>query len=125
MSILRSKIPRGRVKFKVGDLVRITKGKFAKVSEQMFSTEIFLVVNVIQRIPKPVYGLIDLRSRPIEGQFYNYEFVKVTISPGSEFQIDKIVRSRNNGGRKQHIAKWKGYDNTFDSWVNAPDIKRL
>jgi len=80
---------------------------------------------VIQRIPKPVYELTDLQSRPIGGQFYNYEFLKFTISPGSEFEIDKIVRSRNNGGRKQHLAKWKGYDNTFDSWVNTSDVKRL
>ena len=39
---LRSKIPPGRVKFKVGNLARITKEKlkFAKRCEQTFSTEI-------------------------------------------------------------------------------------
>jgi hypothetical protein len=38
-----------------------------KGKEQTFSTEIFRVVKVIQRIPKPVYELTDLRCRPIEG----------------------------------------------------------
>jgi len=88
------------VKFKVGDLVRITKErvKFAKGYEQTFSTEIFRVVKVIRRVPQPVYELSDLQDRPMEGQFYNYELVKVTVSLQTEFEIDKIVRTRNKGG---------------------------
>jgi hypothetical protein len=43
MNSLWGKIPQGSVKFKVGDVVRITKQKvkFAKGYEQTFSTEIF------------------------------------------------------------------------------------
>jgi hypothetical protein len=123
----RSKIPQGVVKFKVGDHVRITKEKikFAKGYGQTFSTEIFSVVNVIQRMPQPVYELSDLQDRPIEGQFYNYELVKFTVSPESEFQIDKIVRTRIQGGIKQHLVKWKGYDEAFNSSVNVSDIKKI
>ena len=56
---LRAKIPHGFVKFKVGDPVRITKQKvcFANGYEQTFSTEIFRAVNVITRVPQPVYEL--------------------------------------------------------------------
>ena len=83
MYSLRVKIPRGRVKFKVGDLVSITKEKvkFANGYEQTFSTEIFRVVKIIQRMPQPVYELSDLHDHPMEGQFYNYELVRVTVSP--------------------------------------------
>ena len=127
MNSLRAKIPHGRVKFKVGDLVRITKEKvkFAKGYEKNFSTEIFRIVKVIQRVPQPVYELSDLQARPIEGQFYNYELVKVTVSPQTEFQIDKILRTRKKDGIKQHFVKWKGYDETFNSWVNASDISKI
>ena len=126
MNSLWIKIPQGSIKYKVGDLVRITKEKvkFAKGYEQNFSTEIFQVVKVIRRVPQPVYEMSDLQSRPIEGQFYNYELVKVTVSPDTEFQIDKIVRTRKNGGIKQHLVKWKGYNETFNSWINASDIKK-
>jgi len=57
------------VKFKVWDLVRITKEKvnFAKGYEQNISTEIFRVAKVIQHVPQPVYELSDLQDRPIEG----------------------------------------------------------
>jgi len=90
---LRAKIPKSRVKFKVGYLVRITKEKvmFAKGYEQTFLTEIFRVVKVIHRVPQPVYELSDLQDRPIEGQYYNYELVKVTVSPQTEFQMDKKI----------------------------------
>ena len=76
-------------------------------------------------MPQPVYELSDLEDRGNEGQFYNYELVKVTVSPETEFQIDKIVRTRNKNGIKQHLVKWKGYDETFNSWVNASDIKKI
>jgi len=119
---LRAKIPHGRVNFKVGDLVRITKQKvaFVKGYEQTFSTEIFKVVKVITRVPQPVYELSYLQNRSIEGQFYSYELGKVTASHETAFQIDKIVRTRNKNGTK-HLIKWKGYE-TFNSWVNASDI---
>jgi len=97
--------------------VWITKEKliFTKGYEQTFSTEIFRVFKVILRVPKPVYELSDLQYRPIKEQFHNYELDKVTVSPQTEFQIDKIVRTRNNDGIKQHLVKWRGYDATFNS----------
>ena len=56
---------------------------------------IFRVVKILQRVPQPVYQLTDVQDRPNEGQFYNYELVKVTFSAQTEFEIDKIVRIRN------------------------------
>ena len=123
MNRLWAKIPQGRVKFKVDDLVRIKlKVKYAKGYEQTFSTQIFPVANVIQRVPQPVYELTDLQDRPTEGQFYNYELIKVTVSPQTEFEIHKIVHTRNKDGIKQHFVKWRGYDETFNSWINSTDI---
>ena len=71
--------------------MRITKGKvkFAKRYEQSFSTEIFRIVTVIQRVPQPVYELYDMQDRPTEREFYNYELVKVTVSPRTEFEKEK------------------------------------
>jgi len=85
INILNAKIPQGRVKFKVGDFVRITKEKvkFVKGYEQNFSKEIFRVLKVVPRVPQTVYELSDLQDRPIEGQFYNYELVNVVVSPQS------------------------------------------
>ena len=98
--------------------------KFAKRYKQTFLTEIFSVVNVIPRVPQPVSELSDL-GRRIDGQFYNYELVKVTVSPQTEFQIDKILHTLNNDGIKQHLIKCRGYEATFNTWKNATDVKKL
>jgi len=76
-------------------------------------------------VPQPVYKLSDLQDRPIEDQFYNYGLVKVNVSPQTEFEIDKIVRTRKKGSIKKHLVKWREYDDTFNSWINATDIKEI
>ena len=127
INIRNAKIPQGRVKFKVEDFVRMTneKVKFAKGYEQNFSKEIFRVMKDVPRVPQPVCELSDLQNRPIESQFYNYELGKVVVSPKTEFEIDKILRTRNRNGIKQLLVKWKGYDKTFNSWVNSSDIRKV
>jgi len=107
---LRAKILQGRVKFKFGDFVRIKKEKlkFAQGYEQTFSTEVFRVVKVIQCLPQPVYELSDLQDRAIEGQFYNSDLVKLTLSPQTEFQIDKSVRTRNKGDINNNLSSGEG-----------------
>ena len=122
-----ARIAQGRVKFKLGEIVRTTKEKvkFAKWYEQTFSTEISRVAKVIQLMPQPVYELIDLQDRLIEGQFYNYELVKFTVSPHTEFEIDKIVHTSNRDGIKHQFVKWIVYNETFNSWVNATDFKKI
>ena len=56
MNSLWVKTPQGRVKYKVGYLVRITKEKvtYVKGYKQTIITEIFRFFKVIQRVPHPV-----------------------------------------------------------------------
>ena len=72
---LQKKRSRGRVikaKYSVGQHVRINKekAKFVMSAEQNFTSEIFRIVKVIPRTPRPVYELEDLNKQPINGQFY-------------------------------------------------------
>jgi len=75
-------------------------------------------------VPQPVQELSDLQDCPIEDHFYNYDLVNVTVSPQTEFEIDKIVPTRNKCSNKQHFVKWRGYDETYNTWVNSTDIKK-
>jgi hypothetical protein len=54
--------------------------KFAKGGEQSNTTEIFRIVKVIHRSPRPVYELEDLNGKVREGQFYQEELSPVRIS---------------------------------------------
>ena len=46
------------------------KAKFAKSAEHNFNTEVFRIIKVIRRTPRPVYDLEDLNKKLIDGQFY-------------------------------------------------------
>ena len=87
MISLWANIPKGRVKFKVGDLVRITKEKvkFAKGYEETFSTEIFRVAKVIQRVPQPVYDLTELQK-----SFYRRPVLQLRAFRGHCFMTDRV-----------------------------------
>ena len=85
-----------KAKYGNGQLVRVSKekAKFAKSAEQNYSTEVFRIVKVIHRSPRPVYELEDLNKRSIQGQFYHEELSTVRITKRSTFQIDKILGQR-------------------------------
>jgi len=72
MEGLNRRVRVAKAKFRVGQHVCISKEKmkFAKGAEQNFSTEIFRIAKVIERRPRPLYGLEDLNNTPIDGQFY-------------------------------------------------------
>ena len=101
------------------------KGKVCQRYEQTFSKKIFRVTKFIQRVPQPVYELTDFQDRPIECEFYNYELVKVTVSPQTEFELDKFVRTRNNDGINQHFVKCRLYDMIFNFSIIPTDIKKI
>jgi hypothetical protein len=75
MNKRQSRIRTAKAKLRVGQHVRISKEKmkFAKGGEQNYTTEIFRIVKVIHRTPRPMYELEYLNGKLIEGQFYGEE----------------------------------------------------
>jgi len=104
----RRRIRVAKVKFNVGQHVRISKEKmkFAKGGEQIFSTEIFRNKKVIERRPQPVYELVDLNKTPIEGQFYAEELTPVLISNETTYKIDNIIDMRVSRGIREYLVRW-------------------
>ena len=99
-------------KFKVGDHVRISKYKniFAKGYMPNWSEEVF-VKNTIPR----TYVINDLNGEEITGTFYEKELQKTNQE---EFRIEKVVRRKGN----KLYVKWKGYDNSFNSWIDKANL---
>jgi hypothetical protein len=98
-----------KAKYSVGQHVRISKKKmkFAMSVEQNFSTEVFQIIKVIHRTPRPVYELQDLNNQLIDGQFYE-ELTPVRITKQTQFKTDKIIATMVRRGIKQHLAGGKG-----------------
>ena len=61
------------------------------------------------------YVINYLNGEEITGTFYEKELHKIDQQ---EFRIEKVIK---NKGDKLYV-KWKGYDNSFNSWNGKKDL---
>ena len=103
-------------KFKVNDHVRISKYKniFAKGYVPNWSEEVFIVTEIKNTVPW-TYTINYLNGEKIIGTFYEKELQKTNHKI---FRIEKLLKRK---GDKLYV-KWKGYYNSFNSWINKKDI---
>ena len=103
-------------KFKVSDHFRISKYKnlFAKRYTQNWSEEVFVVSKVKNAVPW-TYVISDLNGERIAGSFYEKELQKTSQE---KFRMEKVLKRK---GDKLYV-KWKGYDNSFNSWIDIKDL---
>ena len=115
---------RKKTKFKVGDRVRISKAKglFEKGYLPNWSEEIFAVHSINRKYEPITYRVADSKGEVIEGSFYPYE-LQLVDDTDRVYTIEKVLRTRGKGQRKEYLVKWLGYDET--SWVKEADLRRL
>ena len=103
-------------KFKIGDHVRISKYKniFAKGYMPNWSEEIFIIKKIKNTVAW-TYVFNDLNGEEVIGTFYENELQGTSQK---EFRIEKVLKKK---GDKLYV-KWKGYDNSFNSWIDKKDI---
>ena len=103
-------------KFKVGDIVRISKYKniFGKDYVYNWPEEVFVIKKVKNTVPW-TYVISDLKGEEIVGTFYEKELQKTNQK---EFRVEKVIKRK---GDKLYV-KWKGYDSSFNSWIDKKDI---
>ena len=103
-------------KFKFGDHVRISKYKniFAKGYTPNWSEEVFVINKTKNKVPW-TYSISDLNDKEITGSFYEKELQKTNQK---DFRIEKVLKRK---GDKLYV-KWKGYNNSFNSWMNKNDV---
>ena len=103
-------------KFKVGDYVRISKYKniFAKRYTPNWSEEVFVIKKVKNTVPW-THVINDRNGEEIFGTFCEKELQKTNLQ---ELRIEKMIKRK---GDKLYV-KWKGYDNSFNSWIDKKDL---
>ena len=56
---------------------------------------------------------------PIKGAFYEAELQKVRKPDANTlFAVEKVLRTRRRkDGKVEHLVRWAGFSNKFDSWT--------
>ena len=103
-------------KFKVGDHASISKYKtiFAKGYAPNWSEEIFVVKKIKDTVLR-TNVISDLNGEETIGSFYDKELQKTNQR---KFRIEKTLKTK---GKKLYV-KWKGYNNSFNSWIDKKDL---
>ena len=79
---------------------------------------ILILKIIIKKVKNTVpwtYVINDLKDEEIIGTFYEKELQKTNEK---EFRIEKVIERK---GDKLHVT-WKGYDNSFKSWIDKKDL---
>ena len=59
-----------------------------------------------------------MNGEEIQGTFYEQELQR---SHQDIFRIEKVIKTKGN---KMYV-KWKGYPDTFNSWIDKEDVESL
>ena len=114
-----------RTKLNVGSYVRlvlatVTQAKFTKGYNQQNTREVFKIHAIKKNTLPTTYTLKDLSGELIEGSFYFEELVET--SKPEFFLINKIIKSKTINNKKRYFVSWKGYDESFNSWIESEAI---
>ena len=103
-------------KFKFGDHVKISKYEniFAKRYTQNWSEEFFIVSKIKNTVPR-TYAISDLNGELIAGSFYEKELQRLVKK---NWEYKKVLKRKCD----RLYVKWKGYDTSFNSWINKKDL---
>ena len=95
--------------------MRISKYKniFAKGYTPNWSEEIFVIKKIKNTVPW-TYVINDVDGEEIIRTFYEKELQKINQQ---EFRIEKVIKKK-----EKLYVKWKGYDNSFNSWIDKKDL---
>ena len=77
--------------------------------------EVFVVSKTKNTVPW-TYVINDLKGEDIIGTFYEKELQKTNQK---EFRIKKVTKRKDD----KLYVKWKGYDNSFNSWIDKKDVE--
>ena len=110
--------------FKVGDKVRTTyiRKPFQREYDTRWTAEIFKISRRYMRQGQPIYMLVDWYDTPVKGTFYQKELQKVDSTDDDIFKVEKVVKYRGRGAKREALVKWLGWPKKFNSWISVKNL---
>ena len=110
--------------FKVGDKVRTTyiRKPFQRAYDARWTAEIFKINRRYMRQGQPIYTVVDWDNKPVKGTFYQKELQKVDSTDKDTFKVEKVLKYRGRGIKREALVKWLGWPKKFNSWIPAKNL---
>lgn len=125
----RQPIDKSRRDVREGDTVRLAVANhpLRKQYAENFTRELFKVRNKDESSHVPMFHLEDLNGHLVKGAAYPWEIVKTSPMKNDDFfEVEKILKTvKDKDGSVKHLVKWKNYNNSFNSYINAADLRDL
>ena len=83
-------------------------------------TEELFTVDTVKSTQPITYTLVDTKGEKIHGTFYEQELQK---TKQEIYRIEKVIKKRKRNGIQEVYVKWKGYNNSFNSWIPLTDLE--
>ena len=109
-----------RTTMKKGSKVRMLAKErtFNRGYEPNWTEEVYTV----NKVTKKGYQLKDELGEDIKGTFYEPEVQKVQVHAQKRYDIEKVLKYRGKGKKRQAFIKWKGYGDKFNTWEPVKNI---
>ncbi|MCZ2208003.1 chromo domain-containing protein, partial [Cylindrospermopsis raciborskii] len=92
---------------------------FGRGYDEQSVQEVFKIHSIDTKFPKPMYVISNYRGDEIiKGKFYQNELVRFN----GTFRIEKVLKRRVHKGKNQIYVKWKGYDSTYNEWIDEENV---
>ena len=112
--------------FNVGDRVRTTyiRKHFQCEYDSKWTGEIFKISRRFIRQGQPIYTLVDWYDNPVKGTSYQKELQIIETTEADMFKIEKVLKYKGRGNKKEALVHWLGWPKHFDSWIPVSDINK-
>ena len=112
--------------FNVGDRVRTTyiRRNFQREYDSKWTGQIFKISRRFIRQNQPIYKLVDWYDKRVKGTFYQKELQKIETTDADMFKIEKVLKYRGRGNKREALVRWLGWPKHFDSWIPVSEINQ-
>ena len=86
--------------------------------------EIFKISRRFIHQGQPIYTLVDWYDNPVKGMFYQKELPKIETTEADMFKIEKVLKYKGRGNKKEALVHWLGWPKHFGSWIPVSDINK-
>lgn len=114
-------------RFKIGDVVRISKLRhaFHRYYSEHWTNEFFVIKGRSLKQSIPAYTLTDYAGESVSGIFYEAELQKIVVAEDTVYNIEKILKRRKRNNVKEVFVRWWGWPKKFDSWIQQSEVKKF